>query len=600
MRIIKNWDVASYYPSLMIINGYTSRSIPSPQKFEEVYRKRIAAKKSGDTDTANALKLVLNTTYGATLNRYNDLYDPLMARSVCISGQLYLLELANHLLADIPDLKVVQLNTDGIMVEFDDSQYSDVKAIIDEWQDRTHFVLEEDNIRKIVQKDVNGYVEIQPSGKAKTKGGYLVRGVLTNANIDFTQMGLPAWENMSGGAFNINNNAVIVAKAIREFFVNGTPVEETIGSCDDIFQFQLIAKAGAKYREAYHLVDGEKQSVQKVNRVYATSDTRYGKLFKVKAEDDATAKIEMLPEHCIIDNDNHLTIEDVDKSFYIEMAKKRINDFLGIKPEKKPRGRSKQATTDTPKEPRRKSKMATAKTTATKDTAALNAFQKVLMARVKFLEAGAKKTGKNMSLSFRYFELDDIIPVATPIFMELGLLPVVTFTEEVATMTIVNTDKPEDSVVFFSPMRVPESNRGTNPVMALGSAHTYLRRYLYMVALDICEPDTINAQAGKTTEGEGEDDTPAPAPATVRKPPVSNAERKEATQNLTAPDDNASPLQIRQLKNILIQLREADPANETLVAKIAEQTVGFTQISKADCEKLITGLNAKLSGNMEG
>ena len=597
MRIIKNWDVASYYPSLMIINGYTSRSIPSPQKFEEVYRKRIAAKKSGDTDTANALKLVLNTTYGATLNRYNDLYDPLMARSVCISGQLYLLELANHLLTDIPDLKVVQLNTDGIMVEFDDSQYSDVKAIIDEWQERTHFVLEEDNIRKIVQKDVNGYVEIQPSGKAKTKGGYLVRGVLTNANIDFTQMGLPAWENMSGGAFNINNNAVIVAKAIREFFVNGTPVEETIGGCDDIFQFQLIAKAGAKYREAYHLVAGEKQSVQKVNRVYATSDTRYGKLFKVKAEDDATAKIEMLPEHCIIDNDNHLTIEDVDKSFYIEMAKKRINDFLGIKPEKKPRGRK---TTDTPKEPRRKSQMATAKTAAPKDTTALNAFQKVLMARVKFLEAGAKKTGKNMSLSFRYFELDDIIPVATPIFMELGLLPVVTFTEEVATMTIVNTDNPEDSVVFFSPMRVPESNRGTNPVMALGSAHTYLRRYLYMVALDICEPDTINAQAGKTTEGEDEEDTSAPAPATVRKPPVSNAERKEATQNLTDADGNASELQIRQLKNILIKLREADPANDELAAKIAEQTVGFTQITKSDCEKLITGLNAKLSGNTEG
>lgn len=597
MRIIKNWDVASYYPSLMIINGYTSRSIPSPQKFEEVYRKRIAAKKSGDTDTANALKLVLNTTYGATLNRYNDLYDPLMARSVCISGQLYLLELANHLLTDIPDLKVVQLNTDGIMVEFDDSQYSDVKAIIDEWQERTHFVLEEDNIRKIAQKDVNGYVEIQPSGKAKTKGGYLVRGVLTNANIDFTQMGLPAWENMSGGAFNINNNAVIVAKAIREFFVNGTPVEETIGGCDDIFQFQLIAKAGAKYREAYHLVDGEKQSVQKVNRVYATSDTRYGKLFKVKAEDDATAKIEMLPEHCIIDNDNHLTIEDVDKSFYIEMAKKRINDFLGIKPEKKPRGRK---TTDTPKELRRKSKMATAKTTAPKDTTALNAFQKVLMARVKFLEAGAKKTGKNMSLSFRYFELDDIIPVATPIFMELGLLPVVTFTEEVATMTIVNTDNPEDSVVFFSPMRVPESNRGTNPVMALGSAHTYLRRYLYMVALDICEPDTINAQAGKTTEGEDEEDTSAPAPATVRKHPVSNAERKEATQNLTDADGNASELQIRQLKNILIKLREADPANDELAAKIAEQTVGFTQITKSDCEKLITGLNAKLSGNTEG
>lgn len=577
-RTIRNYDVASLYPSLMIKCGYTSRNIPSASTFEEVYYTRLAAKKSGDKATANALKLVLNTTYGAMLNKYNDLFDPLMGRSVCVSGQLFLLELASRYVEKITTLRLIQLNTDGVMVSLEDWELPILIAINDEWQQRTGFLLEEDVIQKIVQKDVNNYIEIKSDGSAKTKGGYLSRGIA------------PA------GAFNINNNAVIVAKAIREFFVNGTPVEETIGSCDDIFQFQLIAKAGAKYREAYHLVDGEKQSVQKVNRVYATSDTRYGKLFKVKAEDDATAKIEMLPEHCIIDNDNHLTIEDVDESFYIEMAKKRINDFLGIKPEKKSRGRK---TTDTLKEPRRKSKMATPKTAAAKDTAALNAFQKVLMARVKFLEAGAKKTGKNMSLSFRYFELDDIIPVATPIFMELGLLPVVTFTEEVATMTIVNTDNPEDTVVFFSPMRVPESNRGTNPVMALGSAHTYLRRYLYMVALDICEPDTINAQAGQATEGEGEEAAPAPASA-VHKPPVSNAKRKAVAQNLAAPDDNATPLQIRQLKNMLIRLRLVDPANEELVAKIAEQTVGFTQISKADCEKLITDLTAKLPGNTEG
>ena len=111
------------------------------------------------------------------------------------------------------------------------------------------------------------------------------------------------------GAFNINNSCVIVATALKEFFVNGTPVEDTINSCDDIFQFQIIAKAGAKYREAYHVVDGEKQSVQKVNRVYATADERYGKIFKVKAEDDSEAKIDSLPEHCIIDNDNELSID---------------------------------------------------------------------------------------------------------------------------------------------------------------------------------------------------------------------------------------------------------------------------------------------------
>lgn len=111
-------------------------------------------------------------------------------------------------------------------------------------------------------------------------------------------------------------------KALIEYFVHGTPVEETINGSTDIFDFQLIAKAGAKYREAYHIVDGEQVPVQKVNRVYATADERYGKLFKVKAETDATAKIEMLPDHCIIDNDNHLTIDDVDRTFYIEMAKR--------------------------------------------------------------------------------------------------------------------------------------------------------------------------------------------------------------------------------------------------------------------------------------
>ena len=55
------------------------------------------------------MKLVLNTTYGAMLNKYNDLYDPLMGRSVCISGQLQLLEMAVHLIQDCPTLKIIQL-----------------------------------------------------------------------------------------------------------------------------------------------------------------------------------------------------------------------------------------------------------------------------------------------------------------------------------------------------------------------------------------------------------------------------------------------------------------------------------------------------------
>lgn len=557
--VIRNKDVGSYYPHLCTINGYTSRNIPSAQIYKNVLESRMKAKASGDKATANALKLVCNTTYGAMLNKYNDLYDPLMGRSVCISGQLYLLELAQHCYKEIESLKIIQLNTDGIMVECHPDNLDKLDKICEEWQGRTGFELETDSVTRIAQKDVNNYIEVQPNGSVKTKGGYLVRGIA------------PA------GAFNVNNNACIVATALKEYFVNGTPVEETINGCNDIFQFQIIAKAGAKYREAYHLVDGEQVPVQKVNRVYATKDERYGKLFKVKAENDATAKIEMLPEHCIIDNDNQLSIDDVDKTFYIEMAKKRINDFLGIKPEQKTR---------------RKTNMATAKKTETVNTATMNIYQKLLKARAMFLESEVKKTGKNMHLSFKYFELEDIVPVAIRIFGEVGIVSMVNFTSDTATMTIVNTDNPEETISFVSPFNqitpIISNNTGkqaTNEMMALGSSITYMRRYLYMIALDICESDSIDANAGVPISD--------PAPKSL---PATPEQRQEVKKELTSPKNNATDLQIKGLKNVLKKLKDADPSKEEMIAKIAIETQGFTVISKEDCEALIQRITAMLNG----
>lgn len=557
-RGIWNEDVGSYYPHLCTINGYTSRNIPSPQIYEDILERRMKAKAAGDKHTANALKLVCNTTYGCLLNQYNDLYDPLMGRSVCISGQLYLLELAEHCYQEIKGLRIVQLNTDGIMVECDKKDYDTLTAICAEWQSRTGFDLEEDTLIKIAQKDVNNYVEVQPGGKAKAKGGYLVKGIA------------PA------GAFNINNSCVIVATALKEFFVNGTPVEDTINGCDDIFQFQIIAKAGAKYKETYHVVDGVKEPVQKVNRVYATAEERYGKIYKVKSEDDSTAKIEMLPEHCIIDNDNQLSISDVDKSFYIDMARKRVNDFMGVKPEKT-------------KKTRRK-KMAT----TTKTTKTANVYQRLLMARSKFLDANVEKSGKNMHLSFKYFELEDIVPTAIRIFNEVGLISVVNFTPDVATMEIINTENPDESVSFVAPFNQIApivSNTGkqaTNEMQALGSSITYMRRYLYMIALDICESDSIDANLGK-----GET---ASAPAAEKKAPATPEQRQEVKENLTAPADNASALQIKGLKAVLKKLKDADPSKEEMIANIAVQTKGFTEISKSDCETLIQKITAMLEG----
>lgn len=544
-RVIRNYDVASLYPSLMIRCGYTSRNIPDPKLFETAYETRLKAKREGDKVTANTLKLVLNTTYGAMLNRYNDLFDPLMGRSVCISGQLFLLELARQYIATIPSLKLIQLNTDGVMVSLEEEDLPALLAINDEWSKRTQFLLEEDKIQKIVQKDVNNYVMVDTDGGIKKKGGYLVRGL------------------SKAGAFNVNNDAIVVADAIAAYFVDGTPPEEYIANDHNLSHYQMIAKAGSKYSRCYQLSEGNEIDRQKVNRVYASLDEWRGTLYKVHGETGSPAKIAGLPEHCIIDNANELdSLRFIDRQWYINLAKSRINDFLGIKEEKK--GRKKKM----PANPK------------------MNVFQKLLEARTQFLAANVKKTGKNMHLQYMYYKLEDIVPPANAIFKSVGLLPLVTFTAEEAKMTMVDVDSPDNVIVFTSPMREGEI-KGQLPIQALGSVETYQRRYLYLAALDIVEQDGIDESAGapeKTDKTSGE---------TVAKPkvPATPAQRTEIKQTLTSADGNATELQVKQLKNALKKLIEADASYEEMVDQIGIDTEGLTKITKAECEDLMVKIS---------
>lgn len=544
-RVIRNYDVASLYPSLMIRCGYTSRNIPDPKLFESAYETRLKAKREGDKVTANTLKLVLNTTYGAMLNKYNNLYDPLMGRSVCISGQLFLLELARQYIAKVPSLKLIQLNTDGVMVSLEEGDLPTLLEINEEWSERTRFLLEEDRIAKIAQKDVNNYVMVATDGSVKKKGGYLVRGIA------------------KAGAFNINNDAIAVANAIAAYFVDGTPPEESIGRDDDLSHYQMIAKAGSKYARCYQMVGGEREDRQKVNRVYATKDERFGTLYKVHRETGSPAKIAGLPEHCLIDNANALDgVEMIDKDWYIALARSRINDFLGIEEKKKGRKRKMPAKNEEPK---------------------MNVYQKLLKARVCFLGENVKKSGKNMHLSYMYYKLEDIVPVATRIFEKVGLLPLVTFTTEVATMTLVDVDAPENMILFTSPMRSGEV-KGQLPIQALGSEETYQRRYLYLAALDIVEQDGIDEAAGAPEKAGTEAAEKPKAPATPQ-------QRGEMKRSVTAADSNASALQIKQLKAALNKLLEADPGYEQMVDQIGIDTKGLTEITKSECEELLVKIS---------
>jgi hypothetical protein len=126
----------------------------------------------------------------------------------------------------------------------------------------------------------------------------------------------------------------------------------------------------------------------------------------------------------------------------------------------------------------------------------MNVYQKLNMARGLFHKAPLKKSGHNKFANYYYFELGDFVVPAINIFGEIGLTSVISFGREVATMTIINNEQPEEQIVISSPMSTA-ALKGCHEVQNLGAVQTYLRRYLWVAALEIVEHDALDATVGR-------------------------------------------------------------------------------------------------------
>ena len=300
---ILNADVASYYPSLIIKYGFFCRGIRDPKLYEKIYNQRIAWKKAKDPRQA-AFKLVLNTFFGAMGSEYNKLYDPLQCNQICITGQLYLIDLIEKL---TPYVKLIQSNTDGIC--FQTKQRAKCEEIIHEWEQRTGMNMEIDNIKQIYQKDVNNYIIEMTNGKIKTKGAYV--------------------KNYKHGSY-MSNSMTILDDAIVNYLIYKIPVEKTVNECDDAMKFQITTKKGPTFLRVEWMINNEPVITNNVNRVFASKDNSHGKLVKVK-QNGRRDTIGGLPEHCLVYNNSVDTFDMnlLDKEWYINEAKRRINEFLG-------------------------------------------------------------------------------------------------------------------------------------------------------------------------------------------------------------------------------------------------------------------------------
>lgn len=339
-----NCDAASFYPALMINWHGLSRSIENPEKFKEMYETRLrykdvigpfedkygknshlAPKEEYDyyvmcKETSQAYKLILNTTYGASGNKYLDLYDPYMTTYTCRLGQLLLTSLANNIYTQIgkENVLIMQTNTDGILCYIKRDKLEQLYAIGDEWTRVTHIMLEFENEKKIWQRDVNNYLMQKKNGKVKSKGGYFV-----------TDMQQPGYNRVRP------LDRYVCRNAMKQYLAFGTDIIKTILQEKDLKQFVISCSKGNGSGIVRKFTNGTSdEKLDRCNRVYASKNKSLGeiKILRKNRGKISEHKAPGCPPHCELINQELYTRDvssiknDLDYAWYIQETIDMLND----------------------------------------------------------------------------------------------------------------------------------------------------------------------------------------------------------------------------------------------------------------------------------
>lgn len=336
--VFKNFDVSSLYPNIVRIFGYSSRSQKNKSEYVDTLKLRMDAKHkrvsqefldsidSTNDDLKSGLKLPINAYTGALRAKFNPLYDPLQGFSICTTAQQLILQLI-HDLKQVPTVEIIMANTDAVGYTIEEEYQPQALQFIKDWEELTNLEMEEDNIVKMVMRDVNNYCEIVQVGdndfKVNYKGGEFKGKHKFKWNKE---------EQIFEYSFDDEieaNSLTIVSEALLKKLLFDIPIEDTINNCNDIFRFQMITHLGGTYEKCVQESPNGDIELQRNNRIYASNGTS-GTIIKVKP-DGRRDSIALCPPNPIVDNKNECTIEDINKSWYIKIANQKLNDFLGIK-----------------------------------------------------------------------------------------------------------------------------------------------------------------------------------------------------------------------------------------------------------------------------
>lgn len=310
---IIDWDVSSYYPAIIINNGRYPQHLGSAflRGYQAMFEKRLELKPLAKKDKkikgiVGALKLAVNSVYGKSSDMQSWIYDRQLTMFTTITGELSLMMLIEAY--ELAGINVISANTDGVTIRIKKTLIDKMHEINAWWSELTKYELERADYQKIIFSTVNDYLAIKTDGEIKKKGDFLT---------DFE--------------LHKNKSARIVPLALEQYYVRDIPVDTTIRSHNNIFDFCLRQKASKDFHyEGIDKSTGDKRVYNKLIRYYISNTGE--KLLKVKNEDSQSGAAnvsqveagEWLTTVCNNLNKNHL-LDNINYDYYIERAEKIIH-----------------------------------------------------------------------------------------------------------------------------------------------------------------------------------------------------------------------------------------------------------------------------------
>jgi hypothetical protein len=315
-HLIIDWDVSSYYPAIIINNGKYPYHLGKEflAGYKKMFEKRLELKPLAKKDKrikgiVGALKLAVNSVYGKSSDMQNWIYDRQLTMFTTITGELSLLMLIEQY--ELRGIRVISANTDGVTIMIKKDQLEIMKAINTWWQDLTSYELERTDYQKIIFSTVNDYIAIKTDGEIKKKGDFLT---------DFE--------------LHKNKSARVVPIALEQYFVNNIPIDDTIRSHNNVYDFCLRQKASKDFHyEGINRSTGNKTVYNKLIRYYVSNKGE--KLLKVKnpeCQTDAPDIAQVEAGEWVMCVCNYLTpshpLDNINYEYYIERANKIVHKIL--------------------------------------------------------------------------------------------------------------------------------------------------------------------------------------------------------------------------------------------------------------------------------